>query len=85
MGHAACSAFKRGCVAQRTQTLHSSDQSHVLSAAWTQWQLGRSKFTFMMTGSPRIHARLQWPAPEFKLNFGNDITLTAGRGGQYHR
>jgi hypothetical protein len=38
----------------------------------------------MMIGSPRIHARLQWPARGFKLNFGNDITLTVGSGGQYH-
>ena len=59
MRHAAAPAFKRTYIGRCAETLHSSDQSHVLSAAWAQRQLAPR--TFHIHDEARlsaIHARL---------------------------
>jgi hypothetical protein len=59
--HAAAPAFKRTYIGQCAETLRPSNQSHVLSAAWAQRQLGPRAFSIHdETRLNAIHARLHW-------------------------
>jgi hypothetical protein len=61
MRDAAAAAFKRTYIGQCAETLRPSNQSHVLSAAWTQRQLGPRAFCIHdETRFSAIHARLHW-------------------------
>src|SRR5215467_6078538 len=59
MRDAAAPAFERTYIGQCAETLRPSNQSHVLSAAWTQRQLGPRAFGIEALFSA-IHARLHW-------------------------
>ena len=61
MRHAAAPAFKRTYIEQCAETLRPSNQSHVLSAAWAQRQLGPRAFSVHDEARlSAIHARLHW-------------------------
>ena len=61
MRHATARAFKCAYVGQFAETLRSSNQSHVLSAAWAQRQLGPRAFRIHDEARfSAIHARLHW-------------------------
>ena len=61
MRHAAAPAFKRTYIGQCAETLRPSNQSHVLSATWTQRQLGPRAFSIHDEARfSAIHARLHW-------------------------
>ena len=61
MRHAAAPAFKRTYIGQFTETLRPSNQSHILSAAGAQWQLGPRAFSVHDEARlSAIHARLHW-------------------------
>jgi hypothetical protein len=61
MRDAAAAAFKRTYIGQCAETLRPSNQSHVLSAAWTQQLLGLRAFSIHdETRFSAIHARLHW-------------------------
>ena len=62
MRHAAAPAFKRTYIGQCIETLGPSNQSHVLSAAGAQRQLGPRAFSVHDQARPSnaIHARLHW-------------------------
>ena len=58
MRNAAAAAFKCTYIGQCAETLRPSDQSHVLSAAWTQRQLGPRAFgIYDEAPFSAIHAR----------------------------
>ena len=61
MRDAAAPAFKRTYIGQCAETLRPSNQSHVLSATWTQRQLGPRAFSIHDEARfSAIHARLHW-------------------------
>jgi hypothetical protein len=61
MRHTAAPAFKRTYIGQCAETLRPSNQSHVLSATWTQRQLGPRAFSIYDEARfSAIHARLHW-------------------------
>jgi len=61
MRDAATPAFKRTYIGQCVETLRPSNQSHVLSATWTQRQLGPRAFSIYDEARlSTIHARLHW-------------------------
>jgi hypothetical protein len=61
MRNDAAPAFKRTYIGQCAETLRPSDQSHVLSAAWTQRQLGPRAFgIYDEAVFSAIHAQLHW-------------------------
>jgi len=61
MRYATAWAYKCAYVGQFAETLRSSNQSHVLSAAWAQRQLGPRAFRIHDEARfSAIHARLHW-------------------------
>src|ERR1700722_6096285 len=61
MRDAATPAFKRTYIGQCVETLRPSNQSHVLSATWTQRQPGpRASSIHDEARLSAIHARLHW-------------------------
>ena len=61
MRDAAAPAFKRTYIGQCAETLRPSNQSHVLSATWTQRQPGpRASSIYDEARLSTIHARLHW-------------------------
>ena len=61
MRDAATPAFKRTYIGQCVETLRPSNQSHVLSATWTQRQPGpRASSIYDEARLSTIHARLHW-------------------------
>ena len=76
MRHAAAPAFKRTYIGQCAETLRPSNQSHVLSAAWAQRQLGPRAFSIHdETRLGAIHARLHW----LHLLVGHSLAVVEAR------
>jgi len=75
MRHAAAPAFKRTYIGQCAERLRPSNQSHVLSAAWAQRQLGPRAFSIHdETRLGAIHARLHW----LHLPVGHSLAIQPG-------
>jgi hypothetical protein len=76
MRHAAAPAFKRTYIGQCAETLRPSNQSHVLSAAWAQRQLGPRAFSIHdETRLSAIHARLH----RLHLPVGHSLAVVEAR------